>query len=77
MKVLFVSKLCPDTEPALKVLEEEGQDFDVKDITLSLAFMKEFLSLRDSREEFDEVKEKGQIGIPLLLSEDGSLRFDF
>lgn len=77
MKVLFVSKLCPDTKPALKVLEEEGQDFDVKDITLSLAFMKEFLSLRDSREEFDEVKEKGQIGIPLLLSEDGSLRFDF
>lgn len=77
MKILYISKLCPDTEPALEVLKREGIEYEVKDITLSLSHMKEFLALRDSRVEFTPIKEKGNIGIPLLLSEDGDLRFDF
>lgn len=77
MKILYFSHLCPDTEPALRVLEEEGQEFEARDISLSLAYMKEFLAIRDKNSLFDPVRDRGSIGIPLLVSEDGSLRLDF
>lgn len=77
MNILYFSNLCPDTDPAIKVLDKEGVSYDMRDITLSLAYMKEFLKLRDSRNEFDDAKKEGYIGIPVLLMEDGSLRHNF
>lgn len=77
MNILYFSNLCQDTDPAIKVLDKEGVSYDMRDITLSLAYMKEFLKLRDSRNEFDDAKKEGYIGIPVLLMEDGSLRHNF
>jgi len=47
------------------------------DITESMANLKSFLKLRDSRPEFDEIKKRGSIGIPCIVVNGGDkLIFD-
>lgn len=73
---LYGSPLCPDCVDAVEVLDGAGIPYDYHNITESLADLKAFLALRDSRSEFDEAKESGLIGIPAFLMEDGSLTLD-
>ena len=77
MKVtMWTSKLCPDCVRADKLFAENGVAADAHSITDSLLYLKEFLKLRETRPEFDPVKENGSIGIPAFLFEDGTLTFD-
>jgi len=46
-------------------------------MTDSLLTLKQVLKLRETREEFAPFKERGQIGIPCILEEDGNLTFDW
>lgn len=73
--LMYGSALCPDCPPAQELLESKGVTFAYLDITENLMFLKKFLKLRETREEFDVIKEKGQIGIPCLVVED-KLYFD-
>lgn len=75
MKVYY-SDLCPDCTEAKKVLDENDISFDLVEITESMAALKEFLKLRDEREEFEEIKEENKIGIPCFYFEDSSISFD-
>lgn len=72
----YGTMLCPDTVHADKVLRKNGIDIEYIDITSSMKNMKEFLALRDSRSEFDTVKENGKAGVPAFLLDDGSVEFD-
>lgn len=76
MLKIYGSPLCPDCVKCKEELEQAGVEFLYLDITGKLLFLKQFLKLRE-RSEFDTVREKGQIGIPCLLREDGSLTFDW
>jgi len=38
--------------------------------------MKEFLHLRDNRDEFTDIKKEGYVGVPCFLLEDDSIDFD-
>ena len=38
--------------------------------------MREFLMIRDAEPIFEEVKQRGGIGIPLFVREDGVMTFD-
>ena len=42
----------------------------------STANLKRFLKLRDTEPLFDEVKERGAIGVPCFKLEDGTLTLD-
>ena len=68
--LLYGSALCPDCPPAKELLESKGVTFAYLDITQNLMFLKKFLKLRETRPDFDEIKEKGQIGIPCLVIDD-------
>ena len=72
---MFGSHGCPDTIAAMCILDKKGLSYTYKDITGTMIFLKEFLHLRDSREDFQAVKEGGYVGIPCFLFEDGSLTF--
>ena len=72
---MFGSHVCPDTIAAMCILDKKGLSYTYKDITGTMIFLKEFLHLRDSREDFQAVKEGGYVGIPCFLFEDGSLTF--
>ncbi len=75
MLKIFGSPLCPDCVKCKEALEQAGVEFLYMDITRNLLFLKKFLKLRE-QPEFDVVRQRGQIGIPCILREDGSLTFD-
>ncbi|MGX7106666.1 hypothetical protein ACWOBE_02590 [Hutsoniella sourekii] len=72
----YYSDKCPDTPEFQKALNSFEIDYQAVNITDSMANLKEFLSLRDQREEFDSVKELGRVGIPVLLTSSDLLLFD-
>lgn len=72
----YGSMICGQTVHADKVLRKNGIDIEYIDITANTTNMKEFLSLRDKRKEFDNAKEQGKIGIPVFLLDDESITFD-
>lgn len=70
------TKLCPDCIDAESVLKQASIPFEYVDITASTENLKMFITLRDNRSEFDEIKKNGFVGIPCFMMEDGSLLFD-
>lgn len=75
MLKIYGSALCPDCVKCKEALENAGVPFVYLSITESLLAMKQFLKLRESREEFEPIRQRGQIGIPCILEEDGKLSF--
>lgn len=75
MKMYF-SKICEDCRHAEVILAQRRLSYDAVDITANTANLKEFLHLRDEREEFTSVKDEGKIGIPCFLFSDGLILFD-
>lgn len=73
---LYGSVLCPDCVDAFDILKEKNIDYDYVDINESMKTLKEFLKLRDNRDEFKEVRENSNVGIPCFLFDDGSITFD-
>ena len=76
MLKIYGSPLCPDCVKCKEELEAAGVEFLYLDITTKLLFLKQFLKLRESP-VFDNIREKGQIGIPCILREDGTISFDW
>ncbi|MBK0348082.1 glutaredoxin [Aerococcaceae bacterium zg-ZJ1578] len=74
--ILYFSDTCPDTAPFVTMLQELGVVYDEVNITSSIPNLKHFLSLRDTREEFDAKKALNQVGIPVLVTEEAQLIFD-
>ena len=76
MLKIFGSPMCKDCVICKEELEKAGVSYVYMDITGNLMFLKKFLKLRE-QPEFDAIRENGQIGIPCILREDGSLTFDW
>lgn len=76
MLTLFVSSLCPDCPPAIAEVKEKNLDCEIVDITESMANLKRFLRERDLSEDFDEIVEKGNVGVPALMRDDKFYFFD-
>ena len=72
----YGTMICSETVYADKVLRRNGIDIEYIDITASTANLKEFLALRDSKDEFVSIKETGKIGVPAFLLDNGSITFD-
>lgn len=70
MNIVYYSDKCPDTTDFLKSLDEMKIDYEKVNITDSMKNLKEFLKLRDQRSEFDAAKAAGNVGVPVLFSED-------
>ena len=77
MLKIYGSALCPDCVKCKETLEQANVPFVYLSITESLLALKQFLKLRENKEEFAPVRERGQIGIPCILEEDGKLSFDW
>ena len=73
MLKIYGSMLCPDCVDCCRDLDAAGVESQFADFADSLLNLKEFLSLRDLDPQFAPVKEKGSIGIPCIVREDGSV----
>lgn len=75
MKV-YGSHICIDCRNYCALQQRRGFGAEFVDITASTANLKEFLALRDHDPVFAPVRERGGIGIPLFVREDGAKTFD-
>lgn len=70
---IYGSKLCPDCRACVANFDEYGIAYTFIDINESLRNLKEFLYLRDTLPVFDYWKSIGDIGLPAIVREDGSV----
>ena len=77
MLKIYGSPMCPDCVKCKQELEESGVEFLYLDIGEKLLYLKQFLKIRDGNECFEAVRQRGQIGIPCIVREDGSVTFEW
>lgn len=73
MSKMYGSMLCQDCLEAKEYFEKISYKYEFVNITESMENLKEFLYLRDTRKEFDEVKALGYVGIPAILTDDNKI----
>jgi len=73
MLKIYGSMHCPDCTQCREDLDRKNIAYEYLDFSAHLKNLKEFLALRDKSAVFDQAKEKGSIGIPCILREDGSV----
>lgn len=72
MVKVYVMESCPDcVEVKARYADDPG--YELVDIGKQARSLKEFLVLRDSHQAFAKVRERGNIGIPCFVKEDGSV----
>jgi len=77
MLKIYGSQLCPDCVKCKEELEAAGVPFLYLNISENLLYLKKFLKHRDGNEMFDTIRERGQIGIPCIEREDGTITFEW
>lgn len=71
---IYVMSTCPDCT-AVKQQAEGDSRYEIIDIGSHVHRLKEFMRLRDTREEFASTRRLGYVGIPCFMLEDGSITF--
>ena len=77
MLKIYGSMLCPDCVSCREDLDRAGVEYEYLDFSENLKNLKEFLAIRDTSDLFREVREKGSIGIPCIVDEQGSISLDW
>ena len=72
MTRIYVMESCLDCAQA-KQLYGDNPDYEIIDIGKQARNLKEFLGLRDNHPAFVKVRERGSIGIPCFVKEDGEV----
>lgn len=72
MTKIYVMESCPDCSEAKKLFAG-NPDYELIDIGRQARSLKEFLALRDNHPAFAKVRERGTIGIPCFVKEDGTV----
>lgn len=73
MLKIYGSMLCPDCVKCREDLDKACMDYEYLDFSTNLKALKDFLALRDREPAFAAVREKGSIGIPCIVEEDGTV----
>ena len=72
MTKIYVMESCPDCTE-VKALYSNHPEYELIDIGHQARSLKEFLALRAQHPAFVKVRERGNIGIPCFVREDGSV----
>lgn len=77
MLKIYGSMLCKDCVDCRNDLDNSNVLYTFCDFAEDLSYLKEFLALRDKEPVFEEAKERGSIGIPCLVDENGNISLDW
>lgn len=77
MLKIYGSLRCPDCVQCKNDLTAAGIEFVYLDFSDDLRNLKAFLAIRDTDPLFEEVKQRGSIGIPCIVDEDGTVTLDW
>lgn len=72
MVKVYVMESCPDCVE-VKARYKDDPGYELVDIGQQARSLKEFLVLRDNHPAFAKVRERGNIGIPCFVQDDGSV----
>lgn len=72
MTRIYVMESCPDCVQA-KQMYGNNPNYEIIDIGKQARDLKEFLSLRDNHPAFAKVRERGTIGIPCFVKDNGEV----
>ncbi|MCQ2561582.1 MAG: glutaredoxin [Clostridia bacterium] len=74
---VYGSGYCPDTQAALKKLDEIKAEYEFIDATGSVEGLKAFVELRENTPEiYDAVRARGGVGIPCFVTSCGQKSLD-
>ena len=73
MLIIYGSMLCKDCVQCVEDLKRANISFEFCDFADNIVYLSEFMHLRDQEPIFDRVKKEGNIGIPCIVGEDGSI----
>lgn len=76
MLKVYGAEICGDCRDFKALMAERGFEVEYIDITESVRNLRAFLALRDHEEAFAAVRERGSIGIPAFVNEDGQVTVD-
>lgn len=71
---VYVMETCPDCVQ-MKSQLKDNPNYELIDIGTHVRHLKQFIRLRDTHPAFAPIKERGTIGIPCFVLEDGSVQF--
>ncbi len=71
---VYVMSTCPDCTDVKRAAKDDDR-FLLVDIGEHVRNLKEFLTLRDKHPKFRVARERGLVGIPSFLLEDGTVTF--
>lgn len=73
MITIYGTTLCPDCVEIKRLYAQKHIPFEFRDFGASTQNIKDFLKIRDANPLFDHVKKAGNIGIPCIVLEDGTV----
>ncbi len=71
---IYVMSTCPDCKDVKRVAANDER-FQLVDIGDHVRNLKEFMQLRDTHPKYRVARERGLVGIPSFLLEDGTVTF--
>lgn len=74
---IYGSMLCQDCVRCREELDRAGIEYTFLDFGEELKNLKTFLRIREGNPLFDQARREGNIGIPCLVLDDGSVRLDW
>ncbi len=74
MVKIYVMSTCPDCTDITRVAAGDER-FRIIDIGEHVRNLKEFMRLRDNHPKFAVARERGLVGIPSFVKEDGTVTF--
>ena len=74
---IYGSPMCPDCRECKANFDANGIAYEFIDINEKLCNLSDFLKLRDHSPVFDRCKEIGDIGLPAIVREDGTIFLDW
>ena len=74
--LVYGSDICGDCREFKAIMAERGFTVEYVDITENTVNLRAFLQLRDHEAAFAPVRERGSIGIPAFVKEDGEVTLD-
>lgn len=77
MLKIYGMMICPDCVECCEALDKAEVAYEFLDFSRETKNLKEFLKIRDGSPLFDKAREDGNIGIPCIVKEDGSVTLDW
>ncbi|MBQ6527678.1 MAG: glutaredoxin [Clostridia bacterium] len=77
MFIIYGSPMCPDCRECKANFDAHHIEYEYRDVCASLRDLKQFLIYRDTMPVFDRLKAIHDIGLPAIVSEDGTVFTDW